>query len=193
LRGHCRYCRELIGWKYPAIEVLTLVVCLGAYASLDLSVGGLLFIFAMPFLVALLFIDMEDMILPDQLVLALGIIGGVHILIQSIIYESSAVVLAGVAGIFLFGGIAWALKEIVGGLLKREALGFGDVKFFAVAGLWLGAEKLPYFMLLSGLLGLVFGLIWRVVKGNKLFPFGPALIVSFYVLFVFNIPLYFLP
>lgn len=193
LRGRCRYCKESIGWRYPVIEGLTLVACLAAFSSFGLSAAGLLFIFTIPFLVALLFIDMENMTLPNQLVLAVGVIGGIHVLMKSVAYESLAIILAGVAGFFLFGGISWALKKIMGLILKKEALGFGDVKFFAVAGLWLGPENLAYFMMLSGLLGLVFGLTWRVVKKNKLFPFGPALIVSFYILFVFGIPLYFLP
>jgi len=63
-------------------------------------------------------------------------------------------------------------------------LGLGDVKFFAVAGLWLGWEALPDFCVVSGLTGLVLGIIWKKITGQPSFPFGPALIFSFYLLFL---------
>jgi leader peptidase (prepilin peptidase) / N-methyltransferase len=193
LRGKCRYCKAAIGWQYPAVEVLTVTACLGAYFAFGLSVTGFLFILAIPFLVALLAIDIEHMILPDQLVLTLAVLGVISVIMESLTYGSFSPVLSSVIGAVLFGGTAWLLRKVMGMALKKEALGFGDVKFFAVAGLWLGAENLPYFMLLSGVLGVLFGLIWRAAKGHARFPFGPALIVSFYILLIFDLPLYLLP
>lgn len=55
----------------------------------------------------------------------------------------------------------------------------GDVKFFAVAGLWLGLDMMPVFFFMSGLFGVLLGGGWRFFTGKSgLFPFGPALIAA---------------
>lgn len=80
----------------------------------------------------------------------------------------------------MYAGIVWILGVAVQHILKRDALGFGDVKFFAVAGLWLGAGMLPVFLILSGILGCAFGIFWKKIKQKDIFPFGPALILALY-------------
>lgn len=65
-------------------------------------------------------------------------------------------------------------------LLGKDALGWGDIKFFAVAGLGLGFVGLPAFLMLSGLFGVATGLFWRWHFKSALFPFGPAIILAFY-------------
>jgi prepilin signal peptidase PulO-like enzyme (type II secretory pathway) len=55
------------------------------------------------------------------------------------------------------------------------------VKFFAVAGLWLTPLPMVVFLFLSGLFGVVFGLLWRLLGKGEYFPFGPALAVSLMV------------
>jgi prepilin signal peptidase PulO-like enzyme (type II secretory pathway) len=61
---------------------------------------------------------------------------------------------------------------------KKEMLGLGDVKFFAAAGLWLPALTVPWFLALAGLLGVAIGLIVQKIRGEKEFPFAPALCLS---------------
>jgi prepilin signal peptidase PulO-like enzyme (type II secretory pathway) len=70
--------------------------------------------------------------------------------------------------------------------LRNEALGMGDIKFFAVAGLWLGFWSFPVFLILSGVFGVSVGLTFKIWKREVLFPFGPALVLSllFCVLFL---------
>ena len=60
------------------------------------------------------------------------------------------------------------------------------MKFFAAAGLWLGVLALPYFCMIAGVLGVIFGLFWQKVKKEAAFPFGPSLIMAFYILFLMN-------
>ena len=60
-------------------------------------------------------------------------------------------------------------------------LGFGDVKFLAVSGLWLGAMPMIPYLVLSGILGVVSALVWRQLGKGRYFPFGPALAMSFFV------------
>ena len=86
----------------------------------------------------------------------------------------------------VYAFVAWLLSVIMRFLLKKEALGFGDVKFFGVAGTGLGFQSFSVFLIASGLLGVAFALIWRAVKKQKYFPFGPSIIAAFYLLLVFS-------
>jgi leader peptidase (prepilin peptidase)/N-methyltransferase len=84
--------------------------------------------------------------------------------------------LTGGAAFFL---VAFVLALVFSYVLKKDALGGGDIKFFGAAGLWLGLESLPMFMMLSGGFGVIFALIWRKITGEERFPFGPALVAAF--------------
>ena len=61
-------------------------------------------------------------------------------------------------------------------LLGKESLGGGDVKLFAVVGLYLGFAGTLFAVLLSCVLGLLFAL-WQGKRGEKgkAIPFGPSI------------------
>jgi prepilin signal peptidase PulO-like enzyme (type II secretory pathway) len=55
-----------------------------------------------------------------------------------------------------------------------------------LAGLWLGFYFMPVFFICAGLLGILWGIVWRVFVGQSRFPFGPALIVALYICLLLN-------
>ena len=84
----------------------------------------------------------------------------------------------------VFSAIIYFLLIFICGLIveywkKKDAIGGGDIKLITICGLVLGISLLPLFFLFSGLFGLIFGLIWKIIKKNEYFPFGPALVASF--------------
>lgn len=87
----------------------------------------------------------------------------------------------------LYGGPALALRWLVSRWKGREALGLGDVKLMAVAGLWLGLAGLPLFLILSGGAGIAHLLAARrwcmadLGEGEAI-AFGPALCLALFVL-----------
>jgi len=89
-------------------------------------------------------------------------------------------------GAAIFAFVSWALGFVLTKILKKDSLGFGDVKVFLVSGLWLGLYMLPYFMILSGVLAIIIGLFWRFHLKKQVFPFGPALITALYGLLLFE-------
>lgn len=56
-------------------------------------------------------------------------------------------------------------------ILKKEAMGGGDIKLLFVTGLFLGWEK----NLLTVFLACIISLIWSVMQVRKELPFGPAI------------------
>lgn len=188
LRGRCRYCRASIGVRYPLIELSSALLCLGIFLMHGWGVQAGLMMLAVPFLLAMLVIDLDHMILPDQLNLILAVLGVGYVLSGA---DDAVMALAGAAmGAGLYAGLLYLAGVVVGKIRRRDAVGMGDVKFLAVAGLWLGVWALPFFLILSGLFGVVFGLLWRRMgKGGgqgDVFPFGPALIMAFFVCLVFG-------
>ncbi len=184
LRGKCRQCRAPISPMYPLAELCTLAGFVAVYYGFGLEWPYLALYLMVPTLVALLFIDMEHFILPDELVLSAGILGALHwgLLWMRSSIGTNEIISQYIAGAAVFALFAWLLGTIVSRLLKKDALGFGDVKFFAVAGLWLGVMNLAYFAVLSGFFGVLFGLIWQKCGKGEVFPFGPALIMALFVL-----------
>jgi prepilin signal peptidase PulO-like enzyme (type II secretory pathway) len=173
LKGRCRYCGAGIGIRYPLIELSTMLGCLAAYAVYGFTAAGFVMIAAMPVLAALAAIDFEHMILPDWLNAMLAMLGLAFIAATGAGDMPEAMIAACVYAALAWG-LGWGMRQ----LLKKDALGMGDVKFFAVAGLWLGLSALPLFLIFSGLAGIVVGLFWKILRREALFPFGPALILS---------------
>ncbi len=185
LRGKCRQCEVPIPARYPLTELGVVLACLGAYAVFGFNIQLVFIMAAVPFLAALLVIDLDHMILPNQLVFITGAIGLARLLFvffqDHFTSASVEFVAMHIAAAFFYAALSWFLGWFLTKMLKKDSLGFGDVKFFAVAGLWLGFSNIASFLILSGLLGIVFSVIWQKVKKEAVFPFGPALITSLYV------------
>ena len=183
LHGNCRHCGKPIGVRYPLTELAVVAGCLGAFAAWGFTVPAFIIMAAVPFLVALLVVDVEQMILPDGLQAVLGGLGALFVaaaFLSHPVFDAAELFATHGAGLVVFPATVWLAGRIVSILKKKEALGFGDVKFFAVAGLWLGVLWLPCFMVISGFFGIAGGLSWQLRREDRRFPFGPALILAFY-------------
>lgn len=176
-RGKCRYCAAPVSPRYPLIEIATAILFVLALAAAGPGLPAIVLGLLAVGLVIITAIDLEHQIIPDQASLALGALGvAYHALLDN---RMDGWISAG-AGALAGFTIAWALRIVFQRLKGREALGFGDVKFFAVAGLWTGISGLADFMMISGLAGILFAVGWRWRGGDAVFPFGPALAVGLY-------------
>jgi len=186
LGGRCRYCRAPVGWRYPLIELSTLALCLAFHLVFGFSAVTFCAFAIAPALVAMVDIDFRHKILPDVLNITVAAAGFAAIGVASLdAFDAPAHLLemlgraAGAA--LLYGAGAWALRFLFLKVTGKEALGLGDVKFFAAAGIWLGLspDSLAFFLLLAGLFGVVIALAWKKITREAEFPFGPALIAAF--------------
>jgi prepilin signal peptidase PulO-like enzyme (type II secretory pathway) len=71
LRGRCRNCHAPISARYPLVELLTALLSVSVAAALSPGWGTLAALLLTWTLVALTFIDLDKMLLPDQLTLPL--------------------------------------------------------------------------------------------------------------------------
>ncbi len=155
LRGRCRTCRTGISWRYPLVELLGGAAALVAVSRHGLSFEALAeFAFAAT-LLALAFIDLDTWLLPHAITLPLL---GAGLVLSAVHVTPAASLLGSVAGAAA-GWIGFALVAFLGErILKKEALGFGDVWLLAAIGAWLGIAPLLPVVLLASLQGTVVGL-----------------------------------
>ena len=68
LKGKCRYCKEPISIRYPVVELITGTIWLIIYSTYGLSVETAALLYLYSVLIAVAFIDLKHMIIPDGLV-----------------------------------------------------------------------------------------------------------------------------
>lgn len=198
LKGRCRHCGEAIPVVYPLVEIGTALICLAAFICLGWR-AELFVIWALaPVLSTIVAVDQQHQIIPNRLNGVMALLGLVYV--ASVAWQANAdrgqleglLTDAAMGGVF-FGFVAWLIRFVFTRIFKREAMGLGDVKFFAAAGIWLGPLALPWFMALAGLTGTLLGLIPLILHGKGEIPFGPALVFSFIMMLLmpdlFQLPL----
>lgn len=134
-------------------------------------------------LAALIWADLTWLRLPDALTFPLIGVGLVH---ASLVRGSlpMALIGAGLAYGAIFG-LNWLWKRRRG----EDGIGMGDAKFLAGAGAWFGPLALSPLMLMASGAGLALVGVRRLLMRGHNFerhlPFGPFLILGFWIIWLF--------
>jgi leader peptidase (prepilin peptidase)/N-methyltransferase len=170
LRGRCRICYDLIGWRYPLVELTVGALWAGvAWRSsttlfpIEFAVGMMSFMWA---LVCLAVLDAENLWLPDAITLPGIVTGFLWWFLQGEqvgwalhIPESFRADAMSAGKRLLEILIAAALILLIRWLYKlirhREGIGLGDAKLMAMLAAWLGLPG----ALLAFAIGVVIGTI----------------------------------
>lgn len=177
LRGRCGFCRSRISWIYPLVELLCaglFLMFFWRYGASPVTIG---FWYFAATLVAILFIDWEHQIIPNQLSYPLVIVGLLVSLVSPHItfWQSFGGAVVGFGG---FLGIAYLGEK----LFKKESLGGGDIKLAAGLGAFLGIWKVLLVFILSAFVGLAASLIMmafsKELREHRVIPFGPFLAIA---------------
>jgi leader peptidase (prepilin peptidase) / N-methyltransferase len=190
--GRCRQCAATIAPMHLAIELAAIgVACWAAWVLPDttmLWIGcGLGWT-----LLALGWIDWDNMVLPDVLTLPLLLLGLVAtwILAPALLADRLLAdhVGAAVAGYLAFRALEIGYRRLRG----RDGLGRGDAKLLAAAGAWVGLQALPLVVLGGALAGLCAALFMRLrgtrVSATTALPFGPGLALALWVVWLYAVP-----
>lgn len=171
LRGKCRYCGRKISPYYAVGEAVTAVlfavIAWQTGYSADLVIGLLM-------AGVLMTASMSDLfyrLIPDKLVLFGVVTGGLlrlwHHPLPLWNYALAS---------FLGGAILFALAMLASALMRKEALGGGDLKLFAFIGIVLGIKLTLLTIFVSSLLGSIIGIALIAtakMKRDAYIPFGP--------------------
>jgi leader peptidase (prepilin peptidase)/N-methyltransferase len=175
LRGRCRVCRVSISWRYPLVELLGGGAALVAFSRHGPSLAALVEFGFAATLLALTFIDLDTWTLPHVITFPLL---GAGLLLSPLHLTPAATFVGSIAG-GAAGWIGFAAVAFLGErLMKKEALGFGDVWLLAAIGAWLGLAPLLPVVLLASLQGTFVGvaliLLGRAQTGEDVRDRPPA-------------------
>lgn len=179
LRGRCAYCDAVISWQYPAVELLTAALSLIVVFHFGITYSSIAFLFLTYALICLTFIDLNYQLLPDDITIPflwLGLIANMFVLFTRL---SDAVIGAVVGYLSL-----WLFNYIFRLIRKKEGMGYGDFKLFAMLGAWLGWQSLPLILMLAAAAGALVGMtliLSKKINRNNPIPFGPYLATAGFI------------
>lgn len=194
LRGKCRHCKSKISIIYPIVELITAVLFIVMYHHFETTLERLHALIFVSVLIPIFVIDAQHLIIPNSisltgLALGLGIVGVIAYQGKDIDYLKWRLI-----G-FLAGGLGlWLIALIGSAIMRKKAMGMGDVKLMAIIGLFLGAfPALPMVIALSAISGAVIGtLLIATGKKNRQspIPYGPFLAGAAVVVLLWGDPLW---
>ena len=181
LRGRCRKCAMGISARYPAVELLTGLLFLWAAFAFQHHIATLVVAcLALAALVAISYIDWDHKIIPD-VISKPGIVLGIASAPITLLPQHPAALLSGakpgldaiaIAGLgaLVGGGIILAIRWTGAAILKKEAMGLGDVKLMAFLGALVGPLYVLYVLVIGSILGAVIGLVLFAIGRARPMP-----------------------
>ena len=162
LRGRCRQCGARISIQYPLIEALNGVLYVVVFmAGLMTSA-----------LIVIAVIDERTYQIPVSQNLFLGLLG-IIMTVYDFRHILSHIIGAVIVSLFLYGLYYFSSGKAIGG---------GDIKLMAYAGLLLGAKNIIFAFILACILGSVIHTIrMKVSKRNNLLALGPYLSAGIFI------------
>lgn len=176
LKGKCASCSNPISARYPIVEAITALLSLVVAYSLGATEQALLYIAITWALVALTFIDIDHMLLPDQITLPLVWLALIAAVLGYTVTPADAIIGAA-CGYLSLWSVFWLFKLLTG----KEGMGYGDFKLLAVFGALLGWQSLLTIILLSSVVGAIIGIALLTIQGKDKatpIPFGPYLAIA---------------
>lgn len=214
LRGRARCCGSPFSVRYPLIEFLTGILfflCWWFFPPL-VALCGMVFC---AILICATFIDFDHMIIPDRFTIGGAVAGvilaffvpGLHGFESEIaLVDSLRSALAAIIGLLIGSAVVLWIALLAEIVLKKEAMGFGDVKFLGAIGAFTGWEGAIFAVFGGAVLGTVglalvmlFRPLFRVKKPEgpdeekdialgRMVPFGPMLALGGLSYFLFLFP-----
>ena len=183
--GRCRQCHTKLSWWYPLIEIITGLFYLFSYLYFGLSPDFFISLVISSVLVITCITDFNYLIILDEPL----IIGSILIILITLITSGLVdTLIAILSGLLLF--FFMLLVKILGDkAFKRESLGGGDIKLSFFIGLSLGYKLAFVNLILASLLTLPIAFYYLVKYKDREVPFGPFLIISNFIIFVFASPI----
>ena len=184
LNGKCRHCQAPISPRYFVVELLTGALFAGLWLVHGWSALTPPYLVFTGALILGTFVDFDHLILPDRVTLGGMLVGpplafAIPALQGQV--ERVPALAQSLIGLALGYGLLWLVATIGRLVLRREAMGFGDVKLLGAIGACLGWQAVLFSIFVSSLSGTVTGLS-LIATGHKelqsKIPYGPHLALA---------------
>ena len=188
LSGKCRKCKKKISLQYVFVEFLSILFFTFIYFLYGITLTTLLLIILSLSFIIIFFIDLKHFIIPNEITFSMMVLGFIKSFdpnLNSLFPNYINSLIGGLLGY----GIIWSIIYFYKQLRKKEGMGLGDAKLFAVIGFWFGWLAIPFIIFLSSIIALL-SVAPSLIKNSKTMssqiPFGPYIIIGTLVYLFFE-------
>lgn len=167
----CRYCKNVISYRYPLVEMLGGILALLSIVVLGFSLEAVIFFVTSCILLTVAYIDWDTMEIPDGLILSLLVPG-----VCAVFLIPDISIISRLIGLFVI-----SVPMFIMNLIISDSFGGGDIKLCFFAGFLLGWQNMIVAAFIALVLGGIYGiyLLLTKKKGKKdHFAFGPFLSIG---------------
>ncbi|MBW1709325.1 MAG: prepilin peptidase [Deltaproteobacteria bacterium] len=207
LQGRCRKCGASIAPRYFIVELTVGLLTLAVYVKFGLTLHAFFGLYLVLSLVAITYIDLDEMIIPDRITLpgiTIGLLAAIIApnwdligpwlggrLISWGLTNFRLISLSGsVLGLFLGGATVWLIFKLYYLVRKEEGIGGGDFTLLSMIGAFLGWRSVFVSLFFGSVIGLVVVIgmaVWRrELDSRTRLPFGPFLSLAALVYLFFG-------
>ena len=177
LRGRARCCRQPFSFRYPAIELLTAALFLACWIQFS-PAKALVGMVLCAIVICAWFIDLDHLIIPDVFTIGGAATGLILSLAVPALHGHSHPLLAvaslqagrsAILGLFIGSALVLWIALFAEAILRKEAMGFGDVKYLGALGTFIGWQGAVFSLFGGALLGCVWlaGIyLWKKISGR---------------------------
>ena len=184
LAGRCRTCKNVISVRYFLVELLTAVLFLLVWLQYGFDARTPIYWMMISGLILGTFVDFEHMIIPDRVTLG-GVVAGLVLspLVPALhdVTRPLDSLIAALIGMVVGAGILWGVGFLGKLILRKEAMGMGDVKLLGGVGALLGWQAVLFVIMISALIGSCVGvalILSRSKEWRSRIPYGPYLALA---------------
>ena len=188
LKGKCRKCKKPISSQYALVEFLSILFFVTIYFLYGITLTTLLLMILSLSFIIIFFIDLKHFIIPNEItfsMMTLGFIKSFDPNLNSMFPNYINSLIGGLLGY----GIIWSIIFFYKQIRKKEGMGLGDAKLYAVVGFWFGWLAIPFIIFLSSMIALL-SVVPSLLKNSKTMssqiPFGPYIIIGTLVYLIFK-------
>jgi leader peptidase (prepilin peptidase)/N-methyltransferase len=170
-----------LSWQYPCIEALNGVLYVWFFVLYGGSYTALIYGLVASVLIIIALVDWRTYEIPIGCNIAIGVLALLYLVTMILLplrdtpFEAATMIsqlTTHIAGFFAVSGLFWLIYV----LSRGRAIGGGDVKLMAVAGLLLGWQLILLALMVAAVTGSVVHLLLMRLKGkDRVLAFGPYL------------------
>lgn len=191
-KGACKKCKSKISWQYPLVELMGGVIFLLIFLKYPPISGPeaattLIYLITACLLVVIAAYDAKHKIIPDKFVWVFNAIA-----LASVFVGGHTWVHMPYLWTLLAGPLAALPFALLWAVSKGKWMGLGDAKLSLGIGWLLGLSGAVNALILAFWIAAAMSILWMLITRKRIkrgaeIPFGPYLILGFYLVLIFGI------
>jgi leader peptidase (prepilin peptidase)/N-methyltransferase len=176
LKGRCASCGTKISLRYPVIEILTGIIAVIVYYKTGLNIFFIINFAVFATLLALSMIDFDYKAVPDSL----------NLLALTLAFFNSTDILNNFTNaLILMGGMS-LIRYYVSYIIKKEAMGEGDIIVAGTMGALLGIKLALIAIFIGSALAILPSIYNRIKNNDFELPFIPFLALGTFIVWTYS-------